>query len=63
MLRFKNFLNDESGAVAVDWVVITAAIVGLNMLLVVGVIVDGVEVVGTEIDGKVSSVGATFMDR
>ncbi|WP_166417399.1 Flp family type IVb pilin [Cochlodiniinecator piscidefendens] len=27
---FKNFKNDESGAVTVDWVVLTAAIVGLG---------------------------------
>ena len=28
---FKSFKNDESGAVTVDWVVLTAAIVGLGM--------------------------------
>ena len=26
---FKSFKNDESGAVTVDWVVLTAAVVGL----------------------------------
>lgn len=26
---FKNFRNDEAGAVTVDWVVLTAAVVGL----------------------------------
>ncbi|KPP87487.1 MAG: hypothetical protein HLUCCO07_10595 [Rhodobacteraceae bacterium HLUCCO07] len=26
---FKNFHNDEDGAVTVDWVVLTAAVVGL----------------------------------
>lgn len=29
MKFFKNFNNDESGAVTVDWVVLTAAVVGL----------------------------------
>ncbi|QUJ75312.1 hypothetical protein KDD17_09900 [Sulfitobacter albidus] len=30
MMKFlKNFRNDESGAVTVDWVVLTAAVVGL----------------------------------
>ena len=29
---FKRFKNDESGAVTVDWVVLTAAIVGLGMV-------------------------------
>ncbi len=30
---FKSFKNDESGAVTVDWVVLTAAIVGLGMVV------------------------------
>ena len=30
---FKNFKSDESGAVTVDWVVLTAAIVGLGMVV------------------------------
>ncbi len=28
---FKNFKNDELGAVTVDWVVLTAAVVGLGV--------------------------------
>ena len=30
---FKNFKNDESGAVTVDWVVLTAAVVGLGLIV------------------------------
>ena len=30
---FKSFKSDESGAVTVDWVVLTAAIVGLGLLV------------------------------
>lgn len=30
----KNFKNDESGAVTVDWVVLTAAVVGLGLIVV-----------------------------
>ena len=30
---FKSFKNDEAGAVTVDWVVLTAAIVGLGLLV------------------------------
>lgn len=30
---FKKFHNDESGAVTVDWVVLTAAIVGLGLVV------------------------------
>ena len=38
----KTFLNAESGAVTVDWVVLTAAIVGLG-LAVMAVVSSGVE--------------------
>ena len=34
---FKAFTKDESGAVTVDWVVLTAAIVGLGMVVMVSV--------------------------
>ena len=34
---FKSFKNDESGAVTVDWVVLTAAIVGLGMVVMMSV--------------------------
>ena len=45
MLNFiKNFRNDEDGAVTVDWVVLTAAIVALGIL------------VGTTVSGGVEKV-------
>lgn len=31
------FLNDESGAVTVDWVVLTAAVVGLATVAYIGI--------------------------
>ncbi len=37
MNLFTNFLNDESGAVTVDWVVLTAAIVGLGIAVLTSV--------------------------
>jgi Flp pilus assembly pilin Flp len=38
MLNFiKNFANDESGAVTVDWVVLTAAIIGLGVAVMTSV--------------------------
>ena len=42
--NIKNFAADESGAVTVDWVVLTAAIVGLGIAVVATVrtSVDGV---------------------
>ena len=41
---FKSFRSDESGAVTVDWVVLTAAIVGLGLVVMntVGPAVKGV---------------------
>ena len=32
---FRRFCKDQSGAVTVDWVVLTAAIVGLGMIVLV----------------------------
>ena len=29
-MRIKNFFSDESGAITVDWVVLTAVVVGLG---------------------------------
>jgi hypothetical protein len=34
---WNNFKNDESGAVTVDWVVLTAALVGLGLAVVVAI--------------------------
>ena len=31
--RFENFLRDQQGAVTVDWVVLTAAVVGLGVAI------------------------------
>ena len=45
---FKSFKNDESGAVTVDWVVLTAAIVGLGMV-VMTTVGGGIESLGGEI--------------
>ena len=38
-----NFLRDEDGAVTVDWVVLTAAIVAINVGLVMSMLEDGME--------------------
>jgi Flp pilus assembly pilin Flp len=42
------FFNDESGAVTVDWVVLTAAIVGLGMV-VMSSVSGGIEALGTKV--------------
>jgi Flp pilus assembly pilin Flp len=33
MTNFTSFLKDETGAVTVDWVVLTAAVVGLGLVV------------------------------
>ena len=49
MIKFiKNFRNDEDGAVTVDWVVLTAAVVGLG--------VAGVSTVQSGIDGLAGTI-------
>ncbi len=46
--RFAAFLRDEDGAVSVDWVVLTAALVGLG-LAVTNVVGSGMEDLAQEI--------------
>lgn len=54
------FINDESGAVTVDWVVLTAALVGLG-LAVMSVVSGGVENISNDIGQSLAnqSVGGT----
>ncbi|MDR5651974.1 Flp family type IVb pilin [Ruixingdingia sedimenti] len=49
----KKFRNDESGAVTVDWVVLTAAIVGLG-IVVMNVVGGGIESVATGINDNLT---------
>lgn len=53
----KNFRNDESGAVTVDWVVLTAAIVGLG-IVVMNTVGGGIKGVGDGIDTALGGVNA-----
>jgi Flp pilus assembly pilin Flp len=50
----KNFAHSESGAVTVDWVVLTAALVGLG-LAVMAVVSSGVENLGTDIRNSLAN--------
>ncbi|NPD19514.1 hypothetical protein [Alterinioella nitratireducens] len=52
----KNFAKSESGAVTVDWVVLTAAIVGLG-LAVMAVVSAGVEDLSGDIQGQLVGQG------
>jgi Flp pilus assembly pilin Flp len=54
MLNFiKNFRNDEDGAVTVDWVVLTAAIVGLGIAVLTSV-GTGTTALGNKISSNLS---------
>ncbi|WP_071672578.1 pilus assembly protein [Nioella nitratireducens] len=59
----KTFLNSESGAVTVDWVVLTAAIVGLG-LAVMAVVSAGVENLSGDIQTQLETnhITTTFGD-
>lgn len=61
MKLFKNFKNDESGAVTVDWVVLTAAIVGLG-IAVLATVSGGVKNLSGDISKQLSDqkISTTF---
>jgi Flp pilus assembly pilin Flp len=50
----KTFRNDESGAVTVDWVVLTAAIVGLG-LVVMTTVSGGLQEAATNISDDIKA--------
>ena len=56
----KTFITDESGAVTVDWVVLTAAIVGLG-IVVMNTIGTGIESVGTKIANDLNARNAGYV--
>ncbi len=63
MKLFNTFLKDESGAVTVDWVVLTAAIVGLGIAVLTSVGTGTVSLadnVSTSLAGTAVSTTTTF---
>ena len=52
--QLPNFLADESGAVTVDWVVLTAALVGLG-LAVMSVVSGGLEDLSGDINSQLEA--------
>ena len=50
---FKNFSKDEDGAVTVDWVVLTAAVVGLA-IVAYGAIEDQTELLAADAAGNIA---------
>ena len=53
LFNLKKFANDESGAVTVDWVVLTAALVLVGGVVVTAVS-DGMENLADDIDTQLS---------
>ena len=56
---FKNFARDEDGAVTVDWVVLTAAIVGLGMV-VMTTVGGGIEGLGDQVVTDLGNQATTY---
>jgi Flp pilus assembly pilin Flp len=61
MTKFSAFLNDETGAVTVDWVVLTAAVVGLG-LVVFTFISPAISQLASDIGSEVSKAGSAMID-
>jgi Flp pilus assembly pilin Flp len=59
---FTNFCNDESGAVTVDWVVLTAAIVGLGVVIM-NLVGGGIEDLGDQIVEDLNGSNFTYVGR
>jgi Flp pilus assembly pilin Flp len=59
MTKFSAFLKDEAGAVTVDWVVLTAAIVGLG-LVVFTYIQPAISQLASDIGDEISTAGSTM---
>jgi Flp pilus assembly pilin Flp len=55
--KFSAFLSDETGAVTVDWVVLTAAIVGLG-LVVFSFIQPAISQLAEDIGSEISKAGS-----
>ncbi|MHA3976320.1 Flp family type IVb pilin [Halovulum sp. GXIMD14794] len=54
--KLKALKKDEDGAVTVDWVVLTASIVALNVFAVLSMIKDGIRDAGADINEKIEEV-------
>lgn len=61
MTILNQFLQNESGAVTVDWVVLTSAVVGLGIAVVM-VVAGGVNDASNRIDTEVKEVPENWYD-
>ena len=56
----KSFINNESGAVTVDWVVLTAAVVGLG-IYVTATVGSGIQTLGQKIVDDLNTRNAGYV--
>ena len=56
MTKFAKFLNDEAGAVTIDWVALTAGILLLGIMVVYAIFNNGVSPLVSNINDTLSSV-------
>ncbi len=61
MNTLKNFIHSEDGAVTVDWVVLTAAIIGLG-LVVLTLIASGATDVSSSVGANLSAATPADLD-
>ena len=59
MTMFTKFLRDESGAVTIDWVALTAGIMLLGIVLVYAIFTNGVADLASVINSSLSNAGST----
>jgi hypothetical protein len=60
MTKFSAFLNDETGAVTVDWVVLTAAVVGLG-LVVFTFVQPAISTLASDIGDEIDTAGSRMI--
>ena len=59
MTTFAKFLQDDSGAITIDWVALTAGILLLGIVLVYAIFNTGVANLGSTMNSQLSNMGAT----
>jgi Flp pilus assembly pilin Flp len=55
--KFRHFLNDESGAVTIDWVVLSAGVIALGMLVFNIITTQSVQVGANYVSTSLSNAG------
>jgi Flp pilus assembly pilin Flp len=55
MNKFTKFLTDDTGAITIDWVALTAGILLLGMITVFSIFNNGVSPVASEINSALST--------